>query len=136
MNHYVLSPVMMVLQPFNPLFRSKPLSKVGDIGRYNVEKEAAKRHALKKAKSMKEHIGLLRLEAEDTASALHTEPRHSFFRRQATEKPKPPLKPHHSESMLIHLDSIVAHHEGQSTGLPNDEVPETETFGSCCLRPF
>ena len=73
-------PVAMILQPFNPYVSDPNVCKYTGVGRYNVERKNARRHALKKHESMKDHIGLLAKEVGDAASPVNTERAHKFFK--------------------------------------------------------
>lgn len=139
LNHYVLVPVAMILQPFNPYVNDPNVCKYTGVGRYNVERKNARRHALKKHESMKDHIGLLAKEVGDAASPVNTERAHKFFKdsmRAGKAKPsfvRHPDDSHEGEAMLVHLDAVVAHHEGGDHFLPDaGDVPDEQPSGCAC----
>mmetsp|Transcript_16218 Transcript_16218/g.48383 ORF Transcript_16218/g.48383 Transcript_16218/m.48383 type:complete len:151 (-) Transcript_16218:20-472(-) len=130
-NHYAIFPLMTALQPFNPYFNNAKLAKYTAIGKYNVEKRQAKRHALRKASSMREHISLLKQEAADDGSSLLREPERHLAAVSARSLAAAPDEHHTPETALIHLDSIVAQQTGGDALLPEGEEVE-EGVGTLC----
>lgn len=131
---YLVFPVLSFFQQFNPYVQSQTLGKFTAIGKYNLEKSAAKRHALRKARSMREHIGLLKDEIKDVHKAKHLT---TFFKTQAQSSNRSQARNLRddnptAEETLIHVDAIVAHHEGADSLLVGNEEPEftPPIFGS------
>ena len=132
-NKYAYFPLMTLGQQFNPYVDNVKVCRWTAIGKYNVEKRQARGHALRKAKSMKEHIGLLRDEVKDKSSSVHRE---KFFVDMA-EAPDGAadarmVGDEGNEHLCIHhLDAIVAHHEMGDQHHDDDvELPPSMFSGS------
>ena len=132
-NKYAYFPLMTLGQQFNPYVDNVKVCRWTAIVKYNVEKRQARGHALRKAKSMKEHIGLLRDEVKDKSSSVHRE---KFFVDMA-EAPDGAadarmVGDEGNEHLCIHhLDAIVAHHEMGDQHHDDDvELPPSMFSGS------
>jgi len=138
-NKYAYFPLMIFVQQFNPYVHSVSVCRWTGIGKYNVEKRHARSHALRKAKSMREHIGLLRDEVKDVSSSLH---KNTFFVDQADRSESAMdldirgarrVRYEGGDEMeaMHHLDAIVAHHEDGDTHTDHEvDLPPSLFSGS------